>query len=61
MFSIWTRDDETALVRTLKTAKDEGKWGDNNPKDSAWTICVKALSGSKKKSGGIPKATKAIK
>jgi hypothetical protein len=41
-FSIWTCDDETALVCALKTAKDKGKWGDNNPKDSAWTVCVVA-------------------
>ena len=57
----WSCDDEATLVRTLKKAKEDGKWGDNNPKPTAWTACVEVLSNSKKASGGVPKGAKSIK
>jgi hypothetical protein len=57
----WTRDDEATLVRALKKAKEEGKWGDNNPAPAAWTICVGMLYGSEKASGGVAKDAKVIK
>lgn len=59
--STWSGDDEAMLVRTMKKAKEDGKWGDNNPKPTAWTACVEALSGSEGASGGAPKGAKAIK
>jgi hypothetical protein len=59
--AVWTRNDEATLVHSLKKAKDDGKWGDNNPKGTAWTACVAALSGSENVSGGGPKTAKAIK
>jgi hypothetical protein len=59
--SAWSHDDEATLVRTLKKTKDNKQWGDNNPKDVAWTACIKELSGSEKISGGAPKDRKAIK
>ncbi len=59
--STWTHDDKAMLVHTLKMAKEKGDWGDNNPKTLAWTTCVKALSGSEKKSGGAPKVANVIK
>ncbi len=57
----WTCNDETVFVRTLKKAKEEGKWGDNNPKEVAWTVCIGALSGSEKTSGGGPKTSTVIR
>jgi hypothetical protein len=57
----WTRDDETTLVRTLRKAMKEGKWGDNNPNGVAWTLCVGALSGSERVSGGVAKNARVIK
>ena len=57
----WSRSDESTVVQTLKKAKENGMWGDNNPKDVAWTSCVTALSGSENVSGGGPKDAKAIK
>jgi hypothetical protein len=57
----WTHDDETTLVCTLRKAMKEGKWGDNNPNGVAWTLCVRALSGSKRVLGGIAKNAKVIK
>jgi hypothetical protein len=59
--TIWTHNDERTLVSTLKKAKEEGKWGDNNPKQAAWTMCARALSGSDSKSGGVPKEVDVIK
>ena len=57
----WSRSDELTLVRALKRSKEDGKWGDNNPKDVTWTLCVAALYESEKISGGVPKDSKAIK
>jgi hypothetical protein len=57
----WSRDDEATLVFTLKKAKEDMKWGDNNPKEVTWTLCVAALSGSEKISGGAAKNAKVIK
>ena len=57
----WNNDDEATLVCTLKRTKDEKKWGDNNPKPIVWTICVEALHGSEKISGGTAKDVNAIK
>jgi hypothetical protein len=57
----WNRDDEAMLVQTLIKAKEDKKWGDNNPKPSAWTACAAALSGSEIITGGIAKNIKAIK
>jgi hypothetical protein len=57
----WSRDDEAVLIRALRQAKDEGKWGDNNPKDVVWPICTDALKNSEMVSGGVPKVEKAIK
>ena len=59
--SIWSPETESIGVTTLKQAKEDGKWGDNNPKSAAWTMCVEALSGSEKVTGGAPKDDKAIK
>ena len=59
--STWTRDNEATLVHALKAAKEDGKWGDNNPKEQTWTACVEALSGSEEKSGGKPKNVDAVK
>jgi hypothetical protein len=59
--SKWRCDDEWALVRALKKAKEDSKWGDNNPKEAAWTFCVMALSGSKRESGGLPKNANVIR
>jgi hypothetical protein len=56
----WSRDDEATLVHALKKAREENKWGDNNPKPAAWTFCVAQLSGSEGGSGR-PKDVKAIK
>jgi hypothetical protein len=33
--AMWSCDDEVTLVRALKKAKDDRKWGDNNPKEVA--------------------------
>ena len=57
----WSLDDGATLLRTLKKTKEDGKWGDNNPKDAAWTVCVGALYGSEKVSGGVAKDVKIIK
>jgi hypothetical protein len=57
----WTSADEVILVQTLKEAKAEGDWGDNNPKKNVWTTCERALVGSEKISGGAPKNQGAIK
>jgi hypothetical protein len=57
----WSRNDEAILVRALKKAKDDGQWGDNNPKDVAWNACVAALHGSEKVSGGAPKNAKVVR
>jgi hypothetical protein len=57
----WFHDDESTLVRTLGKAREEDKWGDNNLKEAAWTVCVITLSGSEKISGGILKDSKSIK
>jgi hypothetical protein len=57
----WSPADETVLVQTLKQAKADGDWGDNNPKKNVWTDCEKALAGSEKISGGGPKNQGAIK
>jgi hypothetical protein len=46
--AIWSRDDKSILIRTLKRAKEDSKWGDNNPKEAAWTACVAALLDSEK-------------
>jgi hypothetical protein len=59
--SIWTCDNEATLARALKKAKQDGKWGDNNPKVATWTVCVTALTGSEKVSGGLAKDTPIIK
>lgn len=59
--STWSADDQEKLVHALKKAKEDGKWGDNNPKEAAWTICVEELSGSEKVSGGVAKEAKACK
>jgi hypothetical protein len=58
---VWSDDDEALLVHKLKVAKEEKLWGDNNPKDKAWTFCVEALAGSEKVSGGAAKDSKALK
>ena len=47
----WNRTDKATLVRTLMKAKEDGKWGDNNPKEAAWSACVAALAGSEKGNG----------
>ena len=57
----WSHSDESTVVHTLKKAKENGMWSDNNPKDVAWTSCVTALSGSENVSEGAPKDAKAIK
>ena len=57
----WSCDDQLTLVRALKKAKRDGKWGDNNPKEAAWTFCVGELSGSEKLSGGVAKDAKAVR
>ncbi len=59
--TVWTRNNEAALVCTLKAAKNDGKWDDNNPKPVAWTLCVIALRNSEVISGGAAKTSKAIR
>ena len=59
--STWTSENEATLVRALKKAKEDGNWGDNNPRKVAWTSCVRVLSGSEEKSGGIAKDVDVIK
>jgi hypothetical protein len=59
--AMWSCDDEATLVRALKKAKDDRKWGDNNPKEVAWTVCVVALSGSETVSGGVAKDAKVVR
>ena len=51
----WNKNLEALLVSALQKAKDDGKWGDNNPKPAAWTDCVTKLAGSEKQSGGAAK------
>ena len=36
-------------------------WGDNNPKPIVWVACEKALAGSEKESGGVPKTIGVLK
>lgn len=44
------------------TAQKAGtSWGDNNPKPTAWVACEKALTGSEKESGGVPKTVGILK
>jgi hypothetical protein len=57
----WSHDDESVLICMLKRAKEEGKWGDNNPKEVAWRSCIIALSGSEKASGGAAKTVKVVR
>jgi hypothetical protein len=57
----WSCDDKSVLICTLKRAKEEGKWGDNNPEEVAWRSCVIMLSGSKKASGGAAKTVKVVR
>jgi hypothetical protein len=45
----------------LTKAKEDIKWGDNNPKEMAWTACVAALVGSETLSGEVAKDSKAVK
>lgn len=59
--AIWSRDDESILIRTLKRPKEDSKWGNNNPKEAAWMACVAVLLDSKKISGGAPKSVKVVK
>jgi hypothetical protein len=61
IYTKWNRDDEVMLVQTLIKAKEDKKWGDNNPKPAAWTACAAALSGSEIRMEGIAKNVKAIK
>lgn len=61
VYAIWSRDDEATLIRALKQAKLDKLWGDNNPKDAAWTSCVAKLVGSEEISGGGPKNEKVLK
>ncbi len=56
----WSIEDEAKLVCALKKARDQGKWGDNNPKKPAWSVCVAALEGSEKISGGAAKEAGAV-
>ena len=57
----WDRNDEAILVHTLKQHKVLGHFADGNPKKIVWTACEEVLSGSEKKSGGVPKTAVAIK
>jgi hypothetical protein len=57
----WSHNNEAVLIHMLKKAKEEGKWGDNNPKAAVWTVCVLALSGSEKVLGGGPKDAKVVR
>ena len=57
----WSQADDATLVDMLITTKIRGNWGDNNPKKTVWVECMQALSGSEKKSGGIPKRADTIK
>ena len=57
----WSRNDKGTLVCALKKAKEDTQWGDNNPKEVAWTACVAALSSSEKVLRGVAKDSKAIK
>jgi hypothetical protein len=57
----WNSADEATLVATLIAQKNQGNWGDNNPKPSVYTQCVAALAGSEKISGGCAKGVTAVK
>ena len=35
----WTEADESLFVEMLTVQKQEGTWGDNNPKSMAWHAC----------------------
>ena len=51
----WSQANDVMLVHMLTAIKNKGDWGDNNPKKLVWVECMKALVGSKKKSGRIAK------
>ena len=57
----WTEADESLFVETLTAWKQEGAWGDNNPKSTAWHACRDALAGSEKVSSGAPKSITVLK
>jgi hypothetical protein len=57
----WSYDNEAILIHTLRKANEDSKWGDNNPKETAWTLCVTALSGSENASGEALKDAKVIR
>jgi hypothetical protein len=59
--TIWNLADEASLVHTLLEQRNNGNWGDNNPKPIVWTACEAMLAGSENKSGGLPKTIPAIK
>ena len=35
----WTEADQSLFVEMLTVQKQEGTWGDNNPKSMAWHAC----------------------
>jgi hypothetical protein len=57
----WSVADKATLVRTLKSEKEAGRFGDNNPKPVAYKAVMTALAGSEKMSGGGPKTVSVIK
>ncbi|KAH9038050.1 Myb/SANT-like DNA-binding domain-containing protein [Lactarius deliciosus] len=57
----WTQADDAVLLQTLADKKTKNNWGNNNPKKVAWTVCERALTGSERQSGGIPKTAQTIK
>jgi hypothetical protein len=57
----WSQADDMTLLHMLATEKNEGHWGDNNPKPTVWVECAQALAGSEKQLGGITKQASTIK
>jgi hypothetical protein len=57
----WDASDESMLIATLTSEKAKANWANNNPKLTTFVACVKALEGSEKSSGGVPKGLAIVK
>lgn len=57
----WSEADDALLVETMTVEKAAGRWGDNNPKSTAWVACETALAGSEEESGGAHKTITVLK
>ncbi|KAH9030038.1 hypothetical protein EDB85DRAFT_1891771 [Lactarius pseudohatsudake] len=43
----WTQANDAMLLQTLADEKTKNNWGDNNPKNVAWTACARQTSAFK--------------